>query len=303
MADYPARPPTPQAMVHRLPDKPDLDALTSTKPSQFIILIAASTAVAGKVQVAKAVSEALGCPLYQGDSMHKTAARAASMGVSKQVVTATATSPINGNLPPASTLGPNETRYQRMWLSKMTRTGLLFPQESRAAGTSFSGFGGRTSPSGSRRGSSSSDMSVWSAPEDDSKSVSSVASSIQLHAPEKQKQGWVNRPTPVARGGGQGNPQQALLTLTHPLLHGWHKECIRKAVGEYGVGVIFVPLDEGEGPVLQPLNPTTMTSFGALGSQAERDWRKEVVLAVDVDAKVEALVEDIVHGVRDIMDS
>ena len=58
MGDHPPRPATPQAMLHRLPDKPDEEQLSlqrAAKPSKYIVLIVASTAVAGTVQIAKSV--------------------------------------------------------------------------------------------------------------------------------------------------------------------------------------------------------------------------------------------------------
>ncbi|KUI60825.1 hypothetical protein VP1G_08021 [Cytospora mali] len=100
-----------------------------------------STAVAGKFQIARSWASGLSCPSYQGESMHHSAAKAASVGVSS---------------------GQNEARYQRMWLSKLTRTGLLFPEESRPATAGFSGFGGSSSTSTSCRGSTSSVASVSS---------------------------------------------------------------------------------------------------------------------------------------------
>lgn len=59
------------------------------------------------------------------------------------------------------------------------------------------------------------------------------------------------------------------MVLSHTGLESWHRLAIRKAVGEYGIGVIFVPLysegeEEGGGngeedlPILRPLHPTTM---------------------------------------------
>lgn len=106
----------------------------------------------------------------------------------------------------------------------------------------------------------------------------------------------------------KANP--ALMVLTHPELEKWHKDSIRNAVAEYGIGVIFVPLydDENEElPVLKPLDPRTMTSFTSLSSfgaaqrVASATLDEEIVLRVDVEAKVEDLIEDILEGVRDIM--
>jgi len=54
MERYNERPPTPQAMLHRLPDKPDSSLSQVAKSLKFIILISASHGVAGKV--AKTVS-------------------------------------------------------------------------------------------------------------------------------------------------------------------------------------------------------------------------------------------------------
>lgn len=124
-------------MLHRRPDKPASQSTkpgATTKPSRYMVLIIASTAVAGKAQIAKSVAAALGCPLVQGDSLHETSAKAASVGAAKNV---------DGAAP-----GPNMDRYRRMWLSKMTRTGYLFPEESRPATGGFSGFGGGSVSSG-----------------------------------------------------------------------------------------------------------------------------------------------------------
>lgn len=312
MADFIPRPATPQAMVHRLPDKPDTTPET-TKPSKFLILIIASTAVAGKVQIARSVSTALSCPLFQGDSLHETAAKAASVGAATRFPTESG----EEHHPPA--FGANETRYQRMWLSKMTRTGLLFPDESRPAVGGFSGFGGASSTLTSRRGSASSVASESSVDAAGvSSSASSIASSSGVMSGGAVAPRYVNKPVATQSEDERlrkTNP--ALVVITHPELERWHKDCIRRAVGDYGIGVIFVPLDEGEEdeeeelPVLQPLDPRTMMSFGSLslgtfGStrRAVRPaWDKEVVLKVDVQGKVEELAEEIMDGVRDIMDA
>lgn len=81
-------------------------------------------------------------------------------------------------------------------------------------------------------------------------------------------------------------------------------------MGEYGIGVIFVPLDEDqEPPMLKPLDPSTMTNFSSLaGFSATRKtaalkWDQEVVLTVNVDAKVEAIAEEIIDGARNIMNA
>ncbi|KAK4539400.1 hypothetical protein LTR36_010963 [Oleoguttula mirabilis] len=299
MADYPPRPPTPQALIHRLPDRHDVSSTESKKPSKFIVLIVASNAVAGKVQIAKAVSNALACPLFQGDSLHETAAKAASVGAPTRFTGAD-----GDERAPLS--GANEARYQRMWLSKMTRTGLLFPDESRPAGGEFSGFGGASSTSTSRRGSASSAASDVSS-DDAAGSTSSFTSSVMSVAAPK----YINKP-PVAIQSEEERLRSAnlaLLVVTHPKLESWHKRCIRTAVGDYDIGVIFVPLDEDEElPVLRPLDPRTMTSFGSLGTSGmarrggRSSWDEEVVLRVDVEAKVDDLAEAIVDGLRDIMD-
>lgn len=228
--------------------------------------------------------------------------------------------------------GVNETRYQRMWLSKMTRTGLLFPEESRPAyGGEFSGFGGGpSSTSTSRRGSASSDSAAsdgsWFHNRAAGSSTSSLASSVMSvsyggsGAPK-----YINKPLPpVATRAFEGERRRkanpALLVLTHPVLESWHKRCIRRAVGEYDIGVIFVPLqnedsdeDEEELPVLRPLDPRTMTSFRPSGGvpgvntvrigTAVPAWSEEVVLRVNVEAKVEDIAEEIVKGAQDIMDA
>ncbi|KAK0864239.1 hypothetical protein LTS02_006063 [Friedmanniomyces endolithicus] len=298
MERYNERPPTPQAVLHRLPDKPDISVSQAANPSKFVILISASNEVAGKLQIAKTVSSGLGCPLFQGDSLHETAAKAASVG---------APAPIGGSsggrdAPPSS--GANEPRYQRMWLSKMTRTGLLFPDESRPANSGFVGFGGSSSASTSRRGSASSMDSV----SDANRSVFSDGSSV-LSPPTIDKP-YINKPPtatyPEEARLRKANP--ALLVVTHPGLHSWHKTCIRMAVGEYGIGVIFVPLDEdAEPPMLRMLDPQTMTSFTSLSefskaqTAVQRDWSDEIVLNVDIEATVSDISEEIISGVQEIM--
>ena len=301
----PARPPTPQAMLHRLPDKPEEGGEDAARqPSRHIVLITGSTAVAGKVQIATSVSRALGCPLYQGDSLHESSAKAAGLG-------ATAAAGEGEG-------GPNETRYRRMWLSKMTRTGLLFPEESRPANQGFSGFGGGgggASASTSRRGSASSVASALSSSGSDASSFFGAPAAGPASATAR----YVNAPpAPVTREGlrlpGADNPSTpnpALMVLTHPELERWHKVCIKKAVGEYGVGVLFVPLhDDDDFPRLRPLDPRTMTSFGpsslaasAFPPAAEDRGvlRSDDVVRVDVDADVEGIIEEVVQGVRDAL--
>ncbi|KAK2054950.1 hypothetical protein LY76DRAFT_521468 [Colletotrichum caudatum] len=309
-------------MLHRLPDKPDDEELSrraNTKPSKYIILIVASNAVAGKVQIAKSVASALACPLFQGDSLHETVAKAANLGASRG--------------PAGAGSGPNEGRYQRMWLSKMTRTGLLFPEESRPANEGFSGFGGTSSTSTSRRGSASSVASASS----DALAAASAASVSTASSFTSSSGGvpsaaaaptakYINKPVtsaPLPDDELLRRANPALMVVTHPELERWHKDCIRKTVGEYRIGVIFVPLGESEDdddddddelPVLKPLDPRTMTSFASLGSlgafgtgsgggggDGGGSLEEEIVLRVNVDADVEHLIEEIVDGVRDIM--
>jgi hypothetical protein len=302
MSDYPIRPQTPQAMLHRLPDKPDPSSEGHTKPSKYIILIIASTTVAGKVQIAKSVSNALSCPIFQGDSLHETSAKAASVGAPSRPTEADVDEQ-------AAASGANEARYRRMWLSKMTRTGLLFPEESRPANEGFSGFGGASSTSTSRRGSSSSVASASSS-SDATGSISSIASSFMSSSTPTVK--YVNKPPvfSISEDEKLRKTSPALMVVTHPDLEKWHKDSIRKAVGEYAIGVIFVPLCEDEElPVLKPLDPKTMSSFASLGSfgaaqkAASATLDEEIVLRVNVEANVEDLIEDIVDGVREIMNA
>jgi len=106
----------------------------------------------------------------------------------------------------------------------------------------------------------------------------------------------------------KANP--ALMVVTHPELEAWHKESIRTVVGEYGIGVIFVPLggeeEEEELPVLKPLDPRTMTSLGSFGvvqKPAAKTLDEEIVLKVDSGGNVEDIIEDIVSGVNEIMNA
>ncbi|KAK1000115.1 hypothetical protein LTR54_009038 [Friedmanniomyces endolithicus] len=175
MERYNERPPTPQAMLHRLPDKPDSSLSQVAKSLKFIILISASHGVAGKV--AKTVSTS--------DGLHETAAKAASVCAPAPVVGS------GGDDGASPQSGANEPRYQRMWLSKMTRTGLLFTEESRPANSGFSGYGGSSSASTSRRGSASS-MDLLN---ERSRSVSSDGSSVP--SPPTGDQAYINK-LPIA---------------------------------------------------------------------------------------------------------
>ena len=318
MSDYPARPQTPQAMLHRLPDKPDpsSSADNARRPTKYIILIMASTAIAGKVQISKSVATALSCPLFQGDSLHETSAKAASVGAARRP----ACFPAEGDEQSGSGSGANEERYQRMWLSKMTRTGYLFPEESRPAVSNegFSGFsgvgGGEGSPSTStsRRGSVSSIASSSAASD---AAVSTASSSMGSAASSFMSSGalttnFVNRPPAFTLSDEEKarKANKALMIVTHPELEGWHRGVIRRAVGEYGIGVIFVPLggeeEEGELPVLKPLDPRSMTSFGTFGDVKKmvgKSLDEEIMLRVDGGGSVEDIIEDIVSGVNEIM--
>jgi hypothetical protein len=314
------RPPTPQALLHRAPDKPDAADTSLTKPNKYIILLLAPTSVAGKVQIATSVSKSLSCPLFQGDSLHESSAKAAAVGASRSD-------------------DGGRGRYQRMWLSKMTRTGLLFPEESRPANEGFSGFGGvSSSTSTSRRGSASSISSTTSF--DGGSTAGSTAFSA-ADATVKTSGGifgtsqYINRPTfTISEEERRRKLNPTLMVLTHPELEAWHKDAIRKATGEYGIGIIFVPLfkinaehdddklekkGKDELPVLIPLDPRTIsgfTSFDALraaaggvdgerklkyGKGKEGNLEEEMVLEVDVGGNVEEIIEEVVRGVRDVM--
>jgi len=338
----PPRPQTPQVLLHRLPDKSSNSLEATRKPSKYIILIMGSTGVAGKLQIARSVASALSCPLHQGDSMHESSAKAASIGASRPAttVTATATTPhvaqgavattASGELKDSSvqaaaspTSGPNEARYQRMWLSKLTRTGLLFPEESRPATEGFSGFGGTSSTSTSRRGSASSVASVSSNPGPSSSVASSrgefvsssysalsVAGTLPPVAPSSNLNGVFT----LSEEERRRRANLALMVLTHPVLDSWHKLAIRTAVGDYGIGVIYVPLcgddeeeDEEDLPVLRPLDPTTMTSFPVSFStitKKARGWGsldREMKIRIDMNADVEGKTAEIIEEVRDVM--
>lgn len=191
-------------------------------------------------------------------------------------------------------------------MSKMTRTGLLFPEESRPANSGFSGFGGSSSASNRRRGSASSMDSL----SDASRSVSSDGSSV-VSSPATDKP-YINK-TSTATYLEEARLRKAnpvLMVVTHPDLHSWHRTCIRMAVGEYGIGVIFIPLDHhAEPPVLRMLDPQTMTSFTSLSDfaaarkAAQRDWSEEIVLSVDIEATVSDISEEIISGVQEIMNA
>ncbi len=301
-----------------------------------------STDAAGKVQIARSVAGALSCPLYQGDSLHESSAKAASVGVSRPLAGGFSTveskehATIAGD--PAEhvrtsgssvvPVAPNETRYQRMWLSKLTRTGLLFPEESRPANEGFSGFGGASSTSTSRRGSASSVAS-------DSYSQASTASAGPNSAFTSAGTASMPSGPPVATKFSAGSrtlidhtlftlsekqrlrrTNPALMVLTHPELESWHKRCIKSAVGEYGIGVVFVPLydepeHEGESaehmPVIRPLDPRTMTTFPSLSSdfatdvEAPRHVDAGMGIRINVEASVEAKQVEIIEKVSELL--
>ncbi|KIM96990.1 hypothetical protein OIDMADRAFT_148133 [Oidiodendron maius Zn] len=313
------RPPTPQALLHRAPDKPDAADTSLTKPNKYIILLLAPTSVAGKVQIATSVSKSLSCPLFQGDSLHESSAKAAAVGASRSD-------------------DGGQGRYQRMWISKMTRTGLLFPEESRPANEGFSGFGnGPSSTSTSRRGSGSSISSTtsFSGESTTGSTVSSAVDGGNQFTTSGSIFGtnqYINRPVlTISEEERCRTFNPALMVLTHPELEAWHKDAIRKATGEYGIGIIFVPLfkidaehNELEGeitdelPVLRPLDPSRIsgfTSFDALraaagveggkklkyGKGKKGNLEEEMILDVDVGGIVEEIIEDVVRGVRDVM--
>lgn len=231
-------------------------------------------------------------------------------------------------------------RYQRMWLSKMTRTGLLFPEESRPANEGFSGLGGESSStSTSRRGSGSSTSSTT--PFGGDSTAGSTASSAADTGDQLMTSGgmfgtsqYINQPVftiPTEARRRRLNP--ALMVLTHPELEAWHKDVIRKATGEYGIGVIFVPLfniddehddvlekrEKDELPVLRALDPRTISEFASFdalraaagrvddgtelvyGHGKEGNLQAEMVLKIDIRGNVEEIIEEIVSGVRDVM--
>ncbi len=202
-------------------------------------------------------------------------------------------------------------RYQRMRLSKITRTSHLFPEESRPANDDFSGFGGVSYTSTSRRDPG---ISVALAPLSSNSVISTLSIASSFMPSGEPSTNYINKPPAFALNEDEklrkANP--LLMVVSHPELEKWHNDSIRNAVGEYGIVVIFVPLYEDEDeelPVLKPLDPKTMTNFASLGSlgtahkAAGATQEEEIVLKVDVEAKFEDLIEHIVGGVRDIMDA
>ncbi|KAI1336267.1 hypothetical protein F5Y15DRAFT_395034 [Xylariaceae sp. FL0016] len=311
--DLPLRPPTPQVLIHRIPDKPCNALDTNLRPSKYIILIMGSTAAAGKLQIAQSIARALSCPLYQGESLHESSAKAASVGGASQ-----------------SAAGPashaNEARYQRMWLSKLARTGLLFPEESKPATEGFSGFGSASiSTSSSRRGSAGSAASTTPPGQDASSSIAGSWSLLSQAPPSTSRPDKKSFSGTTAAGAAFTMSEEErlrraspfLMVLTHPELEPWHMLAIRTAVGAYGIGVIFIPLyrdDEDKGdreqedlPILQPLDPAKMTSFPVSSVGSGETKRKhgslggEMKLHVHVDADVVSISVEALEGVRAII--
>jgi hypothetical protein len=296
-----------------LPNKSGADDASVTKPSKYVILLLAPTSVAGKVQIATSVAKSLSCPLFQGDSLHESSAKAAAVGASRSE-------------------DGGRGRYQRMWLNKMTRTGLLFPEESRPANGEFYGFGGESlSTPTSRRNSGSSISSTTSF---GGVSATGSTSSSAIDGGVFGAGQFINKPVfAISEEERLQRSNPALLVLTHPELTAWHQNAIRTAVKEYGIGIIFVPLfktedeskDESEKnlkdevPVLRPLDPTMIrgfTSFDALraavggvdgreeleyGKGKEGNLEEEMVLKINVEGGVEDIIEEVVTGVTDVM--
>lgn len=289
-----ARPPTPQVLIHFQPDKLDDSADDSRTPHKYLVLITGSTSVAGKVQITQSVAKELACPYYMGDSLHHSSAKAASVG----------TTPFSG---------PNEARYQRMWLSKMTRTGILFPEESKPATDDFKGFGGTSSTSTSRRGSASSISSTSST----AVSHNSLASSRNdfstgAEAPSTGS----NTLFTVSELAKLRQKNPILMVLAHPDLEKWNISAIRKSLSDFRIGVILVPLDQEQDedeedddpPLLQPLDPARLTSFSAsfaamtLPSVKRNTLDQEIKINVETTADVEKTIRDIVVGIKDVIE-
>lgn len=133
---------------------------------------------------------------------------------------------------------------------------------------------------------------------------------------------YINKPPPPTASLPENeklrkeNP--ALMVTTHPVLAQWHKDSIRHVVGEYGwhwcdlcsagrgsrcAGAACVETAAGPED-----NDELFRAAGlARGSSAvQRDaasgsLEEEIVLSVNVEAKVEDLIDDIVGGTQDIM--
>lgn len=296
-SDYLARPPTPQVLIHRLPDRPATAGDESRKPSKYIILVTAPITTPGKVQITHSVARALSCPSYLGDSVHSSSAKAAGVGATPAV-------------------GPNEARYQRMWLSKMTRTGLLFPEESRPATEGFHGFPDTTpSTASSRRGSTSSVSSTVSNAVPLSGSSSNKEEFLPTHLAAEAPSAGSNKVFTMSETERLRRANPVLMVLAHPELEPWHKIAIRKALGDYRIGIIFVPLyeedddtgSEGDLPVLRPLDPALMTSFSAsprFSHGRTRGWGnldEEMKVRVTEEADVDEKIQEIINGIGNVI--
>lgn len=306
----PLRPPTPQVLLHQMPAKPDGDVDVNDRPSKFIILLSSTETVAGKVQIAQSVAEALACPYFQGESLHNSSAKAASVGAFRAV-------DADGSIAyPASA---NEVRYQRMWLSKLTRTGLLFPNASRPANQGPQVPGGPSSATTSRRGSASSISSISSEVSAADSNRSQSGSILSQGAPVTTP--FSGPPAPPVHNPIFTLPDQerfrranpALMVLTHPPLEAWHKRTMRSVLKEHKIGIIFVPLYEEDDdsdeelPVLRPLDPRTMTSFPTLRGtfgQARgtvANLTDEMKVKIDTNANIEGQAREIVSKVKDVV--
>jgi hypothetical protein len=222
-----------------------------------------------------------------------------------------------------------------MWLSKMTRTGFLFPAESRPATEGFmNGFVGDKAVGGSkvssRRGSVSSFVSGTSSgltgeamgsSEEDSLHDEVVTNSFPLDGSLPPTLPG-NAVFTVSEEERRRRENPVLMVMTHPELEPWHKIAIRTSVEEYGIGVIFVPLyeeevmwvplyeadDEDEDlSVLKPLDPTTMAGFPiALTGNGKTDGgggglEEEIKVRIDVTGDVEGKTRAVIEGVRDVL--
>lgn len=272
MADIP-RPPTPQVLMHRLPSPPAQDLLAT--PSKYLLIMLTPMEYAFKTMLADELSTNFSCKYYLGDSIHRFCEKAAGVGGG------------GGE--------PNAERYSRMWLSRMTRTGLLFPEESKPVTSEFTGFGGG-STSTSRRGSIS---SVASEPE-------SVGGSVFDRPTSTAGAKLASLRAALAKEEDKENTQPVLLVLTHPALESWSKQAIRSAVGEYGIGVIYLQLyedeeDEDELPVLQPLSQLSMTSFGAGKQRGWGNLTEEMKIVVDTNQPVNKQAAEVTEDVQFII--
>lgn len=267
MADIP-RPATPQVLIHQLPSPPAQDL--SAAPSKYLLVMLTPVEYPFKVMLADALSTNFSCKYYIGDSIHRVCEKAASVGGAE----------------------PNVERYARMWLTRMTRTGLLFPEESKPATAEFTG-----STSTSRRGSVS---SVASEPESVSGSIFDKPTTATAAVDPK-----------IARLRAalekEKTSQPVLLVLTLPVLANWSKQAIRDALGEYGIGVIYLHLyeeeeeEEEELPILQPLSHLTMSSFGAGKQRGWGNLTEEMKIVVDTNQPVNKQASEVTEDIQFII--